>query len=449
MVAHSSETLPALSSGVTVPTKLLCIAAKARSEPKFQFTSLFHLMNVELLRECFERINSDAAAGIDQVTKEKYAEAVEENLTNLVKRLQQMAYKPQPVRRIYIPKPGSTKERPLGIPCLEDKLVQAALTRILEAIYEQDFIDSSYGFRPARGCHDALRKLNQTIEGEAINFIAEADIRGFFDNLSHDWMMKFLAHRIADQRILRMVKRFLKAGIVEDGVVRESEVGTPQGGSVSPMLSNIYLHYVLDLWFEKVYRQSCKGKAVLIRYCDDFVVCFQSKEDAMKFPMMLSERLNKFGLEVEPSKTQVLEFGRQAVSNARARNEKARTFDFLGFTHYCSKARDGKKFRVKRITARKKFQAKIAAFKEWIKQVRPKPIAWIMKKVAAKLNGHYAYYGVTDNRQAIARFSYEVRKLLLKWLNRRGQRRSFSLAEFGQLLKLFPLPKPSVKVSLY
>lgn len=449
MVAQGKETSTAPSSGNSVTTKLLCIAAKARSEPNFQFTSLFHLMNEELLRECFERLNVDAAAGIDQLTKDKYAQELEDNLNSLVKRLQFMAYKPQPVRRVYIPKPGSTKQRPLGIPCLEDKLVQTGLTRILEAIYEQDFIDGSYGFRPGRSCHDALRALNQTVVGESINFIAEADIRGFFDNVSHDWVIKFLSHRIADKRILRMVRRFLKAGIIEDGVLKSSEMGTPQGGCVSPMISNVYLHYVLDLWFERIFRKSCKGKTRLIRYCDDFVVCFQNKEDAMKFQTVLSERLNKFGLAVEPTKTQVLEFGRYAVGNAKANGGRTKTFDFLGFTHYCSKSRDGKKFRMKRVTARKKFQVKIATFKEWIKKARIKPIAWIMEKVAAKLQGHYAYYGVTDNRQGIARFAHEVRRLLLKWLNRRSQRRSFTLDEFGQLLKIFPLPKPQVKVSLY
>lgn len=448
MVEQRAETSTAHRSGTTVATKLLCIGEKAGKEPQFQFTSLYHLMNEELLRDCFERLNGKAVAGIDGIDKQMYAENLEANLTKLVERLQRMAYIPQPVMRVYIPKPGTNKQRPLGIPCLEDKLVQAGLVRILEAIYEQDFIEGSFGYRPGRSCHDALRELNQNIEKGATNYIAEADIRGFFDNVRHDWVLKFLSHRIADTRILRMVKRFLKAGIIEEGINRDNEIGTPQGGSISPLISNIYLHYVLDLWFEKVYRSNCKAKADMIRYCDDFVVCFQNKEDAMRFQEALTERLRKFGLEVEPTKTQVLEFGSRAASNAKARGEKAKTFDFLGLTHYCSKARDGKRFRVKRITVSKKLRAKIATFKQWMKKARIKPIKWIITRVSAKLQGHYAYYGVSDNYRGIARYAREVKKTLFKWLNRRSDRRSFRQEEFNQLLKLFPLPNPRIRVSL-
>lgn len=328
-------------------------------------------------------------------------------------------------------------------------MVQAALARILGAIYEQDFIDGSYGFRPARSCHDALRALSQAVEWESTNYIAEADIKGFFDNVDHDWLMKMLGHRIADKRVLRMVKRFLKTGVMEDGEVRASEEGVPQGGSISPVLANIYLHYALDLWAEKVYRRSCKGKMRLIRYADDFVVCFENREDAMRFQAALTERLAKFGLEVEPTKTKVLEFGRDAERHARARGERPETFDFLGFTHYGSRTRDGKRFRMKRVTARKKFRAKLAVFKEWLKRMRNKPTKWILEQVELKLQGHYQYYGVTDNYRGIDRFYREVKKLLYKWLNRRSQRRSYTSAAFDELLKRFPLPKPRVLVHLY
>ncbi len=364
MVALREETSAVHRSGDPVGTKLRRIAEKARKEPAFKFTSLYHLMNEELLRGCFQRLRNDAAAGVDKMTKDMYAENLEANLSNLVGRLQRMAYIPQPVRRKYIPKPGSAKQRPLGIPCFEDKLVQAGLVRILESVYEQDFIADSYGFRPSRSCHNALKALSETVENKPINHIVEADIKGFFDNVDQEWLIKFLAHRIEDKRIQRMVKRFLRAGVSEDGSVTVSDVGTPQGGVISPLLANIYLHYVLDLWFEKVYRKSCSGFARLIRYADDFVVCFRYKLDAERFHMELGKRLGKFELEVEPTKTKVMEFGRFAVQNAKRRGRKAETFDFLGFTHYCSTKRDGKGFRMKRATARKKFVAKLKIFKD-------------------------------------------------------------------------------------
>ena len=404
MVALRKETSSVHRNGEAVETKLRRIAEKARKEPGFKFTSLYHLMNKELLRGCFQRLRKDAAAGIDKMTKDMYAENLEVNLSNLVDRLHQMAYIPQPVRRKYIPKPGSAKQRPLGIPCFEDKLVQAGLVRIVESVYEQDFIEDSYGFRPSRSCHNALRALSETVENNPINHIVEADIKGFFDNVNQDWLNKFLAHRIEDKRIQRMVKRFLRAGVSEDGCVTVSDEGTPQGGVISPLLANIYLHYALDLWFEKIYRKSCSGYARLIRYADDFVVCFQYKQDAERFHMELGKRLGKFGLEVEPTKTKVMEFGRFAVQNAKRKGQRAETFDFLGLTHYCGTRRDGKGFRMKRITARKKFVAKLKIFKEWLKKARNQKTKDLWKTAIAKLRGHYNYYGVTDNLRGICTF---------------------------------------------
>ena len=449
MVARSEETPTVPSSGESVKTKLHRITEKARNEPGFKFTSLYHLMNEELLRECFQRLRKDSAAGIDNVTKEMYAENLDANLSDLIDRLHRMAYIPQPVRRAYIPKPGSAKQRPLGIPCLEDKLVQAGLVRILQTVYEQDFIEDSYGFRPARNCHKALRALSDTVEDKPVNHIVEADIKGFFDNVNQEWLMKFLAHRIEDKRIQRMVKRFLKAGVAEDGNVTVSDEGTPQGGVISPLLANIYLHYALDLWFEKVYRKSCKGFARLIRYADDFVACFQYELDAVKFRRELGKRLCKFGLEVEPTKTRVVKFGRFAVQNAAAKGERPETFDFLGFTHYCGTRRDGKGFRMKRVTARKKFTAKLKVFKEWLKRARTMKTKELWETAKAKLRGHYAYYGVTDNLRGIKRFGAEVRKLLFKWLNRRGKRGCLNWQKFAEMLKRFPLPEPRIKVSMF
>jgi RNA-directed DNA polymerase len=449
MVARSEETPAVLRSGEPVATKLRRIAEKARTEPSFKFTSLYHLMNEELLRECFQRLNKDAAAGIDKVTKEMYAENLDANLSELIERLHRMAYIPQPVRRKYIPKPGSAKQRPLGIPCFEDKLVQAGMVRILEAVYEQDFIDDSYGFRPARSCHKALRALSETVESKPVNHIVEADIKGFFDHVNQEWLMKFLAHRICDKRVQRMVKRFLKAGVAEDGTITVSDAGTPQGGVISPLLANIYLHYALDLWFEKVVRKSCTGFARMIRYADDFVVCFQYKTDAEKFRRELGIRLGRFGLEVEPTKTRVMEFGKFAVQNAKAREERPATFDFLGFTHYCGRSQNGKWFRMKRKTAKKRFTVKLKAFKEWLKKARTLKAVELWETAKAKLRGHYAYYGVTDNVEGVSRFAREVTKLLFKWLNRRGKRGCLSWAKFNQMLERFPLPEPRIKVNMF
>jgi len=449
MVARGKETSAVHGSGEPVATKLHRITEKARKEPGFKFTSLYHLMNEELLRGCFKRLRKDAAAGIDKMTKDRYAENLEANLSNLIDRLQRMAYIPQPVRRKYIPKPGSAKQRPLGIPCFEDKLVQAGLVRILESVYEQDFIGDSYGFRPARSGHNALKALSETVENHPINHIVEADIKGFFDNVNQEWLMRFVAHRIADKRIQRMVKRFLKAGVAEDGSVTVSDEGTPQGGVISPLLANIYLHYALDLWFEKVYLKSGTGYARLIRYADDFVVCFQYKPDAERFHVELGKRLGSFGLEVEPTKTKVMEFGRFAVQNAKRRGERAETFDFLGLTHYCGTKRDGKGFRMKRVTVRKKFIAKLKIFKEWLKKARNLKTKELWETVQSKLRGHYNYYGVTDNLRGIARFAEEVKKLLFKWLNRRGKKNCLNWERFREMLKRFPLPEPRIRVSMF
>jgi len=449
MVVRSEETPTVLRSEESVETKLHRIAEKARREPSFKFTSLYHLMNEELLRGCFKRLRKDAAAGIDDETKETYAANLDANLSDLIGRLHRMVYIPQAVRRTYIPKPGSAKQRPLGIPCFEDKLVQAGMVRILNAVYEQDFIEDSYGFRPARSCHKALIALNDTVWNKRVNHIVEADIKGFFDNVNQEWLIKFLSHRIADTRILRMVKRFLKAGVSEDGSITIPDEGTPQGGVISPLLANIYLHYALDLWFEKVFRKSCTGYSRLIRYADDFVVCFQNKADADRFRDELGARLGKFNLEVEPTKTRVMEFGRFAAERAERKGETVETFDFLGLTHYYGMSRDGKSYRMKRVTARKKFTVKIRAFKDWLKKSRTVKTAELWETVKAKLRGHFGYYGVTDNFPGISRFVHEVRLLLFKWLNRRGKRGCINWEKFSAILKRFPLPKARIMVNMF
>lgn len=438
-----------LSNEESVETKLKRIAEKARKDPKCQFTSLFHLMNFDLLWGCFWELKKCKASGIDQVTKDTYAENLMGNLDDLIGRLHRMAYIPQPVLRVYIPKPGSDKMRPLGIPAMEDKLVQSGLSKILKAIYEQDFIEDSYGFRPNRGCHDALRTLNQTIEHKGTEYVVEADIKGFFDNVDQDQLMDFLAYRIADKRILRYVKRFLKAGIQEDGAFRASERGTPQGGVISPLLANLYLHYTLDLWFQWRFLKTCTGTARFIRYADDFVVCFKQEADAKRFRIEMEQRLNQFGLEIAIEKTKILEFGPQAQKRAKQKGEKkAETFDFLGFTHYCTTSRSGKMFRVGRKSISKRITIKLKLFKQWIRSNRTLPTAEIMETTANKLRGHYAYYGVTGNYKSINNYAYEVRRILFKWLGRRGKRGSLNFKKFGLLLQRFPLPTPRILVNL-
>ena len=450
MVERGKETPSAPSSGETVETKLQRIASKARREPTLQFTSLFHLMDKELLRGCFQRLRGKAAAGIDRVTKAEYAKDLEANLEELIERLHRMGYRPQPVRRVYIPKPGSDKGRPLGITAVEDKLVQMSLVKILEQIYEQDFVEDSYGFRPGRGCHDALRALSRTVETGRINWIVEADIKGFFDNVSHEWLRKFIAHRVGDKRVQRMIVRFLKAGVMEEGWRYVSDEGVPQGGSISPILANVYLHYVLDLWFERRFRQSCKGAARMIRYADDYVACFEKEEEARRFQAEMIERLAAFGLEGEPTKTKVLAFGPRAKQHAQEQGtSKPETFDFLGFTHYCSRSRNGKRFRMKRVTARKKFREKLADFQQCLKENRTLSTRELWEKVCAKLRGHFAYYGVTDNSPGIARFDYEAKRLLIKWLNRRGGKRRMNWEKFTLMESRFPLPKAQITVNLF
>ncbi|MCX7748493.1 MAG: group II intron reverse transcriptase/maturase [Clostridia bacterium] len=430
-------------------TKLSRIAEVAKQKPKESFTSLFHLLNYEMLYQCHRELESGKASGIDGVTKNQYTQNLSENLTNLVNRLKTMNYKPQPALRIYIPKGNGKEMRPLGIATYEDKIVQMGLTKVIETIYEQDYLSFSYGFRPKRNCHDALKMLNKTIMEGKINYIVDADIKGFFNNVSHEWTMKFLELRIKDPNIKRLIVRFMKAGMEEKGIFEPTDTGVAQGSCLSPLLANVYLHYVLDLWFEKVIKKNCRGQAVIIRYCDDFVCGFQYKEEAEQFYKALKERLKKFDLEIAEEKTKIIEFGRFAECDRKKRGEdKPEVFDFLGFTHYCSKSKQGK-FRVKRKTSRKKFTAKIKAMKEWVKSVRNEhTIHQIFKRTKAVLNGHFRYYGITDNYPMLQQFKYEVIKVLFKWLNRRSQRRSFNSEDFKKYLKLNPLPCPRIYVNI-
>jgi group II intron reverse transcriptase/maturase len=408
-------------------------------------------INTETLAAAHGRMNPKKARGWDKVSKEDYAVNLEDNLKSLVDRMKRGSYRPEPSRRAYIPKAGSEKGRPLGISCYEDKLVESVVADILNLVYEPKFMESSFGFRPNRSCHSAIREIIEMVQHRKVNYVVEADIKGFFDNVDHEWLIKFLNHDIADRRFIEIIEKFLKAGVVEDGQMLDTEKGTPQGNGASPILANIYLHYVLDLWFERHVRKGCRGDAYLIRYCDDFVCCFQNKDEAEKFYEELIERFAKFGLEVAMDKTKILEFGRFAKQNRESRGEgKPETFDFLGFTFYCSTDRRKSFFRCKVKTSKKKFRAKLLAIKEWIKRSRNMRVSVLIAKLNQGLKGYYAYYGVTDNTRELKSFQSAVKWLLFKWLNRRSQRRSYTIdAFFGGLLKSCPIAEPHIRVSLF
>jgi group II intron reverse transcriptase/maturase len=396
------------------------------------------------LRACYEAIEPDKASGVDGVSKAEYGQALESNLDDLAARLGRLGYRPQPVRRVYIPKAGSDKQRPLGIPCFEDKLVQMAVTRVLEQIYEADFGESSYGYRPGRTQHQALDRLGRTIQQRKVSYVVEADIKGFFDHVNHEWLLKFLAHRVADQRLLRLVVRMLKGGVMEDGLTRATEAGVPQGGVLSPLLSNVYLHYTLDLWFERRFRRQCRGEAYYFRFADDFLACFQYREDAERFLREMKARLEQFHLEIEPSKTKLISFGRFAEPEAKRRGQKPETFDFLGFTHYCGRSHSGN-FKVKRRTSEKKFRAKLGEVKEWLRQERSRQKkGQLLQRAKLKLVGHLNYYAITDNARMCDAFRIQMMKLLFKWLNRQSQRRSYNWAQF--LDALHWVGWPSVRI---
>lgn len=348
-------------------TKLARIAEISKERPQEVFTSIYHFLNKELLMLCHKELDGKKATGIDGVTKAEYEENLENNIEQLVEELQNMRYKPSPAKRVYIPK-ANGKVRGLAIATYEDKLVQMAVKKIIEAIYEPKFLNTMYGFRPKQNCHNALKELSWTIERKKVNFIVDADIKGFFDNVDHEWLIKCIEQHIKDPRMIRLVKRFLRAGIVEKTEYEETTEGTPQGSILSPVLANIYMHYVLALWFEKKIKPNFKGESYIIIYADDFVCCFQYQNEAELFMnKLLPERLRKFKLEVATDKTRLIRFGRFAKENSK--DGKVETFDFLGFTHYCGKGRNGN-FRVKRKTSRKKFKTKVKEIKQWIKDNR-------------------------------------------------------------------------------
>jgi RNA-directed DNA polymerase len=424
-------------------TQFIHFTQRALREPGLRFNALMGLLSdPQGLRESLERQPGNKAPGVDGVRKAQYEQGAEEKLAALSERVRRQGYRPKPVRRVYIPK-GDGGRRPLGIPSFEDRIVQERLSRVLQALWEPKFLDCSYGFRPGRNAHQALQRLEQIITLERTQWVVEADIKGFFNHVCHDHLLRFVQQRVSDAGVLRLIRRFLKAGYLEDGEHKASELGTPQGGLVSPVLANIYLHYVLDEWFEKRYAKTCKGRAHLVRYADDFVGCFEDEQDAKRFLVELHGRLAAFGLEAEPSKTAVLRFGDMARWTCK-RDGKRRpeTFNFLGFTHYVTHTRRGA-FAVGRKTQRERFRKKLVALGERLSRMRVTGGHAMTAFVRRHLEGHLQYYGVSGNLRSVRCYIYRASRVLFQWLNRRSQSRSVTWERFATFL---PRLLPRVRV---
>jgi group II intron reverse transcriptase/maturase len=420
----------------------------SRENPKMQFTSLMGMLSdTSGLTASFERQPIRKALGVDGITKDAYAERLPDRISDLSARLRRSGYRPKPVRRTYIPKSNGGM-RPLGIPSFEDRIVQDRMSRMLQAIYEPEFRACSYGFRPNRSAHDALRKLGDTV-GVRTQWVVEADIKGFFNHVCHHHLIRFLKHRITDPVFLRTIHRFLKGGVLEDGVFSATEEGTPQGGLVSPVLSNIYLHYVLDWWFEGTFAKRCTGKATLVRYADDYVACFESGSDARDFLSAMTERLTEFGLEVEPTKTAILRFGRFAEKDCgKDGRTRPETFTFLGLTHYVGQSRNGK-YCTGRKTEAKRMRAKLKNLNQRVRQMRTLGAKEMVTYVRQHLNGHINYYGVSGNSHSVFAYVRHAGNTLFKWLNRRSQRRSITWDRWLALIKQGLLPKARIVHDFY
>ena len=406
----------------------------ARGKRGAKFTTLMHhIYQVERLRAAYLACKRDAAAGVDGQTWAGYGRGLEARLLDLSDRLARGGYRPQPVRRAYIDKADGSK-RALGVPALEDKIVQRAAVEVLNAIYEQDFKGFSYGFRPGRGAHNALDAVAVGVEIRKVGWILDADIAKFFDTIEHDWLMRFIEHRVADQRVLRLIKKWLHAGVLEEGKVTRSELGTVQGGSISPLLANIYLHYALDLWVQQWRQRHARGEVIMVRYADDWVAGFQYRDDAERFQRAVVQRLGQFGLKLHADKTRLIEFGRFAQDNrSRAGQGKPQTFDFLGFTHCCGKSRTGK-FAVIRLTSAKRMRAKLVAVKLELRRRMHQPIAEQGKYLRAVVGGHVRYFGVPHNGRRIGVFRFQVSRLWYRTLRRRSQTAKLNWGRMSKLM---------------
>jgi RNA-directed DNA polymerase len=423
-------------------TELDRISELAKEDPKRQFYSIAHMITFGALYTAFRGLRKTASAGVDGVTYEEYERDVAGNLQTLHERLKNGKYQAQPLRRVYIPKENG-KQRPISIPALEDKIVQKAMVEILNAIYEQDFLDCSYGFRPGRGQHQALDEVGRVICTRPTGWVLEIDVTAYFDSIVRDQLMEMIEQRVSDRSVLRLIRKWIQVGVIEEGRLLVSETGTGQGQTISPLLANIYLHHVLDAWFENEVKPRLRGAAHEIRFADDAVLCFQYKKDAQRVMEVLPKRFAKYGLTIHPEKTRLLEFGRYAEENAKRRGKKPATFDFLGHTHVCARSRKGK-FTVHVRTMKKRFRRGLTAIAEWCQENRHRPVEEQQKTLNAKLRGHYQYYGRPTNYRSIWQFFREVRRIWHKWLSRRTRGNGMTWEKYAAILGKHPLLMPRI-----
>ena len=423
-------------------TELDRISELAKEDAKRQFCSIAHMITFGALYAAFRGLRKKASAGVDGVTYEEYERDVAGNLQTLHERLKDGKYQAQPLRRVYIPKENG-KQRPISIPALEDKIVQKAMVEILNAIYEQDFLDCSYGFRPGRGQHQALDEVGRVICTRPTGWVLEIDVTAYFDSIVRDQLMEMIEQRVSDRSVLRLIRKWIQVGVIEEGRLLVSETGTGQGQTISPLLANIYLHHVLDAWFENEVKPRLRGAAHEIRFADDAVLCFQYKKDAQRVMEVLPKRFAKYGLTIHPEKTRLLEFGRYAEENAKRQGKKPATFDFLGHTHVCARSRKGK-FTVHVRTMKKRFRRGLTAIAEWCQENRHRPVEEQQKTLNAKLRGHYQYYGRPTNYRSIWQFFREVRRIWHKWLSRRTRGNGMTWEKYAAILGKHPLLMPRI-----
>ena len=428
-------------------TELERIAAKARCEPELRFTSLAHHVTRDRVEKNLKKIPNRSAPGCDGVTVAEAKRDFDQWIEPMLQSVHQQGYKAPPIRRVYIPKPGKQEKRPLGVPCVSDRALQRSTSEVLSAIYEQDFLPCSFGGRPGCGAHNALSTLNEVIAGKKVGWVLEADLKNFFGSLDHGWLLRFVEHRVGDPRMISLIRRWLKAGILEEDEIHPNEEGTPQGGSISVLLSNLYLHYVLDLWFERVAKPRLRGEAYLVRYIDDFVVCFQYREDAIRFQDVLRRRLEKFSLVLEPTKTKLVEFGRFAARHACKRGRKRpETIYFLGFTLYCTRNQKGN-FKVGFRTEKSRLQRSLANLSDLMRRIRHLPVRVQAVNLNRVLRGHYGYYGIAGNFRALQKVHRFVERYWRKMLNSRSREGSVSWEIFHKIKERFPLQRPRLKLN--
>jgi RNA-directed DNA polymerase len=428
-------------------TELERIEAKARCEPELLFTSLAHHVTRDRVEKNLKKIPNRSAPGCDGVMVAEAKRDFGQWIEPMLQSVHQQGYKAPPIRRVYIPKPGKQEKRPLGVPCVSDRALQRSTSEVLSAIYEQDFLPCSFGGRPGCGAHNALSTLNEVIAGKKVGWVLEADLKNFFGSLDHGWLLRFVEHRVGDPRMISLIRRWLKAGILEEDEIYPNEEGTPQGGSISVLLSNLYLHYVLDLWFDRVVKPRLRGEAYLVRYIDDFVVCFQYREDAIRFQNVLRRRLEKFSLVLEPTKTKLVEFGRFAARHACKRGRKRpETIYFLGFTLYCTRNQKGN-FKVGFRTEKSRLQRSMSNLSDLMRRIRHLPVRVQAVNLNRVLRGHYGYYGIAGNFRALQKVHRFVERYWRKMLNSRSREGSVTWEIFHEIKERFPLQRPRLKLN--